>query len=296
MRRLGSLIVLLLAAWVQTAGAARTAQLVTPKVERGLGAGARRNLHATVAIEGDSNGSGVVLHRRRGLVVTNAHVAAENPSHIHTVSGGKVPVREVIYVDAERDVAFLRVGRLPAGTTDAIVAPGKPTQGQQVYSINSGEGYLDARRVLAGEHQQHPKRFVRAHRDRLVAPGAPRTLVELADHLLTHEGNLAYRILGRGRVHQASAKVPVVNDGRSTKLKIMLTDLPDASAASGGGVFGRDSDALVAVHVGGGRYSSTEIAVHRVVGAAKKGLAKGEVKASKAGVAALSAWVSELGR
>ena len=284
MRRLALVLAGLLAA-VGSAQAER-ARIITPASKAQMKPAMRKNVRASVLV-GDSDGSGVVLDRARGLIATNAHVAEEAPAVVRTSDGTIVPVREVIHAGPDADVAFLRVGRLPKGTTDVTVDTANLGKQQRVYGIASAEGFVKADRVLGGQHVTDPKRFVRAHRKQ-IAPGSPTgaPLIALAEHLLANQGNVGYHVLTPGRVVTPEA-IGVYGETQQT---VVRTSMPNAPSASGGGVFSADSDAMVALHVGGEAKRSQEIPMRLVVEAAKDGVAKGA--GSKRGLAALKSWLA----
>jgi serine protease Do len=99
----------------------------------------RSTVHVSAGRGG--HGSGIIV-RSEGIIVTNAHVAASSPVHVHLWDGTRGQA-EVLSRDTRRDLAILRVGMsgLPAAT---FADSDRVRVGELVIAIGNPLGFIGA--------------------------------------------------------------------------------------------------------------------------------------------------------
>lgn len=83
---------------------------------------------------GDGHGSGVILDKK-GYVLTNAHVVADNKEVIVIVNNLELPGK-VIRADRRRDVALIQLNDL-SSAENAVISKAKLTEGDTIYVIGT---------------------------------------------------------------------------------------------------------------------------------------------------------------
>lgn len=298
MRRTLILLLVLLGAVAHAAPKHRF-HFLTPDLVKHLTPGARRNVAATVNV-GAADGTGIVIDRARGLVLTNSHVAAEAPAKITLPSGKVSRVHEVVLDNPKLDYAVLRVGRLPKETGEAVVGLGDVKGTRQLYSISAAAMVVRTQFVKDGLLERDPAKFLRKHRDRVSITGeSGRLLLGLANQYKTVRENRDFPTIQMGEVRHKGKIVPtsVSSGGRSRKIPSIETRVPHAPGGSGSGMFHPGTDELVALHFSGGdgaRWDSSEVPLSLIYADAQRRIAK--TATSGTGRTAVQGWLADVAR
>ena len=124
----------------------------------------------------ESSGSGFVVNRH-GLAVTNAHVVRSHREALACTPEGKTCQAPVIYADASRDLAVLRVLMLPGMTPLALADSDQTPVGEPVIAAgypdtmgqHPGQDYTVTRGIISGKRNDNGIRYLQT--DAAINPG-----------------------------------------------------------------------------------------------------------------------------
>lgn len=268
-RLVATLLVALGLALARPADAARRTRfnLLDPQVLASLPKPTRANARAMVRI-GDDTGTGVMIDRAQGLILTNHHVALANPSTVRLDDGAIRPIREVVASNARYDYAVLRIGRTSAAQSgEARMRDGAIRAGEKVYAVSAVPGIIDRRLTSKGLHERDPDAFIAAHAGRIApGPSGGRLLLRLAREVAAKGFNESFPTIQFGRdINKGMLRLV---DRRAGTIWALRTNLPNAPGASGSPVFSADTHELVALHFAGGSrlpWTSSEIPLQQIL-------------------------------
>ena len=107
-------------------------------------------------LKGTSNGTGFVVDRQRGWIVTNAHMAKSSPSRIQIIFKDRDPIAgKKIYVDNHIDMAVVEapLDKIPDWAGEAnLGCDDEPVPGQQVVAFGHpwGLDFTATRGIVSG--------------------------------------------------------------------------------------------------------------------------------------------------
>ena len=115
---------------------------------------------------GSGSGTGFLIDKKRGWIVTNAHVATRSPSSINvSFRGGEKIVAERIHVDPFIDVAILKIDAttIPAGAKEARMDCNENAQtGSSVFAYGHpwGLSFTASRGIVSGMSWFYPLHLI----------------------------------------------------------------------------------------------------------------------------------------
>lgn len=105
---------------------------------------------------GSSSGTGFLIDRKRGWILTNAHVSSRSPAKIEVSFKGRVPIRaKRVHIDAFIDLAVLQISaeQIPQNAIEAKLACAElPEPGSSVFAYGHpwGLSFTASRGVISG--------------------------------------------------------------------------------------------------------------------------------------------------
>lgn len=132
-------------------------QNITLQAKKGVVSISRRTNLSAYEYPGQTSGSGFIIDREQGLIVTNHHVVGHASISTYEVgffNGTEAPA-QLLYYDSWQDFAFLKVdsSKIPDGTPALKTSKVQPSLGESVFIVgkNAGQNYS----LQSGELSSH---------------------------------------------------------------------------------------------------------------------------------------------
>ncbi|MBX9697630.1 MAG: S1C family serine protease, partial [Alphaproteobacteria bacterium] len=130
---------------------------ITLQAKKGVVSISKRTNLSAYEYLGQTSGSGFIIDREQGLIVTNHHVVGHASISTYEVgffNGTEVPA-QLLYFDSWQDFAFLKVdpSKIPEGTPTLKTSKVQPALGESVFIVgkNAGQNYS----LQSGELSSH---------------------------------------------------------------------------------------------------------------------------------------------
>ena len=147
---------------------------------------------------GQSSGTGFLIDRARGWILTNAHVASRSPGRITVAfKDGEPTAAKRVHVDAFMDVAILSVPleQIPASAVPAkLECSGLPSSGASVFAYGhpSGLDFTASRGIVSGASWFSP--FILVQTDATINAGnSGGPLIRVSDGLVVGVSSHSYK-------------------------------------------------------------------------------------------------------